>query len=62
MFSVPPTLRANEEPETSSLCSGVTSFLLALFFSYVFINSTVKVVTYENINSIQTESVTLFLI
>lgn len=57
MFAVAPTLRSNEEPETSSLCSGVTSFLLAMFFSYVFIINVVKVVTYEQIDSIQTESV-----
>lgn len=57
MFAVPPTLRAKEEPKASSLCSGVTSFLLALFFSYVFIINVVDIVTYAKIDSIQTESV-----
>lgn len=54
MFSAPPSLRAKEEDKTSSLCSGITSFLLSVFFAYVFINSATGVITYNKIDSVQT--------
>ena len=54
MFAAPPSLRAKEEDKTSSLCSGVTSFLLSLFFAYVFINSASVVKKKKKIDSVQT--------
>jgi hypothetical protein len=37
MFASYATFRTNGEPETRNLCGGILSFILAIYFTYVFI-------------------------
>jgi hypothetical protein len=57
VFSAPPLLRARKQPETSSYTSGILSLIMALLFTYVFINEVYNVITYSRINSVQTDTV-----
>jgi hypothetical protein len=54
MFSAPATLRAREEPETSSLCAGIFSLLIIVAFTYVFVITVINIAQYNSISSTQT--------
>ena len=47
LFSALPTLRARGETETLNFCGGLLSLLLLLFFTYVFIITTVNTFNYQ---------------
>ena len=53
VFAAAATLRAREDTETKSFCTGFLSFLLAILFSYVFISESVKILDYTSMDSKQ---------
>lgn len=61
MFVAPATLRAREEPETSSGFGGFVSFIFVGGFFYVLISNIITTVNYNDISSTQTETVPISL-
>lgn len=57
MFPAPATFRNKEEPEIKTSNIGLLSLLLAIFFTYVFINSLVELFQYKNISYSETINV-----
>ena len=57
MFAAAPLLRVKGEPETTNLCGGVFSILVLIGFTYVFITTTINVVTLQDIEATQSMSV-----
>lgn len=51
LFSCIPSLRARGESDVSSLCGGITSLLLMIFFIYIFV---MDMITLSNLGHIQT--------
>jgi hypothetical protein len=56
MFASYATFRTKGEPETRNLCGGILSFLLVIYFTYVFISQLVHVSNWEQISSVETKS------
>ena len=51
MFGAMPTLRMRGESETVNLCGGIASFLILMFFVYIFIISALQIINYEDIEA-----------
>ena len=51
MFPASPTFRMRGEPETLNLCGGISSFLLLLFFIYVFIMQALDILNLREIKA-----------
>ena len=49
MFGAMPTLRMRGASQTINLCGGIASFLILMFFVYVFIISALEIINYEEI-------------
>ena len=48
-FYTPASLRMRGEPEHSSVCTGIFSICLIIFFGYVFVVKAYEVFTYQSV-------------
>lgn len=55
MFSSSPILRAKAEPDVANSCGGLTSLIVLILFTYIFIYQFILVATWQSITSVQTE-------
>lgn len=61
MFPAPATLRIGGEPDKKSTAIGALSFMVSLFFFYLFISLAIDLFEYKNISFVETYTVILAL-
>ena len=61
MFGSFPTFRMRGDSETMNLCGGISSLLILLFFTYIFIIQTIDIINFEEIQTSTTQSVIFYL-
>lgn len=58
LFPALPTLRVQGEPEVSNICGGIFSLAVFAIFIYVFIASTISIISLERITATEMTEVT----